>query len=351
MHMAVGYAPDMANCHCLIGEIAICQNEYAMAITAFKQALLLYQDAKSLYGPVQIHYRLGRTYLAYKNYAKALQCFQESLKALAKIESAILLQPAVRFFPLLSGLEEACADSSAFRALCQQIQIEDPRFKAFLTQWYLESTDIKRMHEPFAQDEFKILEDDWTWYDPFDDCSYKMRDALTIYAVNGRDLWYINKSAPRLMRDLSIEVSDLIVQVMSEQASDDRPAAGGLLLWLDDQNYLWLQCGRFGSRDIAFGGCSGNKDIVVGRGRLPREKSSEHVFLRMEYTGGKVKAFCSADNEQWFSIGCTTFLVESGMQVGVHAIGNIDRTIYHGAYPDGVAIRFTSFQLWGGKGS
>jgi hypothetical protein len=33
------------------------------------------------------------------------------------------------------------------------------------------------------------------------------------------------------------------------------------------------------------------------------------------------------------------------VQVGVHAIGMIDRTIYHGAYPDGTAIRFTSFKV------
>jgi hypothetical protein len=30
----------------------------------------------------------------------------------------------------------------------------------------------------------------------------------------------------------------------------------------------------------------------------------------------------------------------------VHAIGNIDRTIYPGAYPEGTAIRFEAFQAW-----
>jgi hypothetical protein len=30
----------------------------------------------------------------------------------------------------------------------------------------------------------------------------------------------------------------------------------------------------------------------------------------------------------------------------VHAIGWIDRTIYHGAYPEGTVIRFESFDLW-----
>jgi hypothetical protein len=33
--------------------------------------------------------------------------------------------------------------------------------------------------------------------------------------------------------------------------------------------------------------------------------------------------------------------------VGLHAIGMIDRTIYPGAYPEGTAIRFECFALWG----
>jgi hypothetical protein len=40
------------------------------------------------------------------------------------------------------------------------------------------------------------------------------------------------------------------------------------------------------------------------------------------------------------------FPVEDPLQVGLHAIGHIDRSVYHGAYPDGTAIRFESFQLW-----
>jgi hypothetical protein len=34
------------------------------------------------------------------------------------------------------------------------------------------------------------------------------------------------------------------------------------------------------------------------------------------------------------------------VEVGVHAIGMIDRTIYPGAYPEGTAIRFERFDLW-----
>jgi hypothetical protein len=38
--------------------------------------------------------------------------------------------------------------------------------------------------------------------------------------------------------------------------------------------------------------------------------------------------------------------VEDPVQIGVYAIGDIDRTIYPGAYPDGTAIRFESFEIW-----
>jgi hypothetical protein len=40
------------------------------------------------------------------------------------------------------------------------------------------------------------------------------------------------------------------------------------------------------------------------------------------------------------------FPARAGEQVGVHAIGLIDRTIYHGAFPEGSAICFRSFALW-----
>ena len=59
-----------------------------------------------------------------------------------------------------------------------------------------------------------------------------------------------------------------------------------------------------------------------------------------------MQGFCSADGEQWYSVGYVSFPVTDPLQVGMHAIGNIDRIIYPGAYPEGTAIRFESFQLW-----
>ena len=122
----------------------------------------------------------------------------------------------------------------------------------------------------------------------------------------------------------------------------DKPSIGGILLWKDKQNYLRLDRGTRGTYEINFSGCIANKDVIIGRGRLPFER----VFLRMERHGGRVKALCSADGAGWFTVGGVEFPVEDPVEVGLHAIGNIDRTIYHGAYPEGTAIRFEAFEMW-----
>jgi hypothetical protein len=197
-----------------------------------------------------------------------------------------------------------------------------------------------------------VGETEWVWTDPFGDCSYSRDDdVLTLNAANGRHLWYVNLSAPRLTRPLPADITHPVIQTTCEPALDDRPAIGGLLLWKDKENYLWLSIGRFGRRDVAFGGCLDNRDLVIGRGRLPEGSEpgwamGEPVTLRFEVTGDRVDALCTLDEETWFSVGHATFPFDETVQAGIHAIGMIDRAIYHGAYPDGTAIRFTSFKLW-----
>ena len=81
-----------------------------------------------------------------------------------------------------------------------------------------------------------------------------------------------------------------------------------------------------------------------GRGRGGRWVRRSRCGWRP--TGDRVQAFCSLDGEKWYPVGHTTFPMDDEVQVGVHAIGMIDRAIYHGAYPEGTAIRFTSFRTW-----
>ena len=70
------------------------------------------------------------------------------------------------------------------------------------------------------------------------------------------------------------------------------------------------------------------------------------VASRVERLGPRVHALCSADGEDWFTVGQVEFPVEGPVEVGPYAIGSIDRLIYPGAYPEGTAIRFERFELW-----
>jgi hypothetical protein len=138
---------------------------------------------------------------------------------------------------------------------------------------------------------------------------------------------------------------NLIIQTICVHARQDRPAIGGLLLWKDKKNYLCLDLGRRGDREISFQGCLDNQDIILGRGLLPMDEDGE-IYLRLERTGEGVSAFCSRNGENWYTVGFCYFQIKDPVQVGLHAIGMIPREIYCGAYPNGTAIRFGSFYLW-----
>src|SRR5205085_1681716 len=107
------------------------------------------------------------------------------------------------------------------------------------------------------------------------DCAFLTRGGLEVHAANGRDLWWGNRSAPRLLRDVS---GQFAVQTASVPASTDRHAIGGLLLWKDERTFLRLERGARGAHEIWFSACIEDEQHVVGRGRLP----SERIFLRLE---------------------------------------------------------------------
>jgi hypothetical protein len=179
----------------------------------------------------------------------------------------------------------------------------------------------------------------WTWQDPFGDCSWELQNGLVIRAANGRDLGDINLSAPRLLRPAG---GDEFAAEAVCSPVPKRPAIGGLLLWKDPENILRLERGAAGPHEIWFRGRFGNEDVELGRGRLP----SERIVLRLERTGGRVIALCSAEGQSWFTLGHTGFPVEDPVQVGLYAIGRFDRLVYPGAHPEGTAIRFEQFSLW-----
>ena len=310
---------EQAWAYITIGNFFLCQGSPEKATDAFRKAHELG------WVRTEVSLSLGQGYLAAGKQQEALQIFQE-------------IMPSA---DTLSGLEEAYDNPEAFLAFCHRFREEHPEVnESLFVQWYLEPTEAFDFPENLFHDEFnESLQSDWTWQDPFDDCSYVVQNGLEIHAANGRDLWHINLSAPRILRSVS---GDFAAQTVCVPVSEEKPAIGGFLLWKDKENFLRLDKGTRGACEISFMGCIGNKDVIIGRGRLP----SERVYLRIERFDNKVNALCSADGEEWFTVGNVGFPVEDPVEVGLHAIGNIDRTIYHGAYPEGTAIRFESFQLW-----
>jgi tetratricopeptide (TPR) repeat protein len=331
----------------VLGTVQLCQGALAAAANTLQKA---YQAAREvgLAGSV-LPSVLGRVHLAQGQSRKARREFQEAVTA-ARDPCTLAL--------VLSGLEDACPNAEAFRGFCRRFREEhagtEGRSRSDLAQfvqWFLEPTAPGRgtNSSPALHDEFSgAALSGWVWQDPFGDGSFTVGNGLVIRAANGRDLWEMNVSAPRLLQPAS---EWRAVQTICVPDSAEQPAIGGLLLWKDREHFLRLDRGTRGGGEISFQGSVGcRKYLIVGRGRLPVER----VFLRLERRGRHVRGLCSADGRHWFAVGQAAFPVEDpgthaqrGCAVGLHAIGNIDRTIYHGAFPEGTATRFESFQMWG----
>jgi len=321
------------------GTVALCQGDWQEALDVFDKGCKLAQELGQPFDDAL--FKLGQAYacLAQEKHEQASRLFEMAIHLLEPSHWA----DATGLWFLLAGLERACADWGRFRGLCQRLRLDHPEApRASSQQWYLVPAMIQTVGEPWVWETFtEPLSPDWVWTDVFGDCSYGVHDGLDICAANGRGMWHINRSAPRVLRQTS---GDFVVQAACVPAMDDRPAIGGLLLWKDKENYLRLARGILGKQEITFGGCVDDEDVGPGRGSL--YEASGHVLLRLGRIGDQVKAFCSADGEQWYAVGQVAFPVQDPVQIGVHAIGDIHRAIYPGAYPEGTAIRFESFQMW-----
>jgi tetratricopeptide (TPR) repeat protein len=350
----------VASADWFLGRIYLCQTDRDQAVNAFETAVQLWRDVP--FAPVKAWATaaLGRAYLAQGNRKAALKHFKQAIKLAgpedlreSAMKPLVVAQRDRPYAPdlALSGLEEAYEDPEAFHAFCRRFHEEHPEIEELpFVQWFLELAEPSAVgaDPPLCDEDFAsisapagALSSDWVWEDPFDDCSYTAQDGLEVHAANGRDLWHMNLSAPRLLRPAS-EGEDFTVQTVCAPAYPDRPAIGGLLLWHDKQNYLRLGIGLRGTYEISFEGCLEDEDVIIGRGRLPADRT----FLRLERVSDRVNALCSADGVAWFTAGHVAFPMQGPLQVGLHAIGSIDRTVYPGAYPDGTAIRFASFTLW-----
>ena len=94
-----------------------------------------------------------------------------------------------------------------------------------------------------------------------------------------------------------------------------------------------------------FYGYINKEERMVGRGLLPASDGNE-TYLRLERSEDEFTSYCSIDGENWFTCGKMILPLEDPVQVGIHAIGMIDRTIYCGEYKEGAATLFHNFRIW-----
>ena len=319
-----------------LGTALCCLGDSSQGVQFFNKALQLYEQISEQWAAAEIAL-IGRGFLALRQAEKAEPLFRQVLRLLPPDPQG----QGLFFLKALSGLEQALDDNSAFLAFCRELREKRPQLKGSrFQQWHLAGAEPLRFSREVGHDDFQdILSPEWEWHDPFSDCTYNVGDGLEIRAANGRDLWYINTSAPRISRPVS---GDFVIQTVCAPALTDRPAIGGLYLWQDRKNFLHLEQGSFGRHELTFKGCLDAEDFVFGRGRL----AADDYCLRLERTGERFRALCRAGEGEWFTVGQVEFPVSGPVEAGLFAGGWIDRSYYHGAFPDGAAMRFESFQMW-----
>ena len=261
---------------------------------------------------------------------------------------------------VLDALEAAFADED-FRVLCRQLSDDLPEQRRpvgptvpsarELSQWHFAPAQPCEVGALVLHDDFSgPLTPEWIWADPFGDCTLELEDGLTIRAANGRGLGGVNWSAPRLL--LTVD-GDFAAQVTCMPAPRDQlqvraAAVGGLLLATEDRDGVVVGYGWAGEGTVAFGGSlagEAGREGIIGRGRFP-PPCPEELSLRLERAGGRIRALCSVDGRQWFTVGQIAAPLPTTVQVGLCAIGNIDRLLNPGPFPEGAAMSFTSFDLW-----
>jgi class 3 adenylate cyclase/tetratricopeptide (TPR) repeat protein len=358
----VGIQRDMSRCYLLLGRVLLAQRRWGEALEAFQKGARLRQESSAQRSVSDVPQLRGRLALARGERREALAQFQEMMGHTRGAASTLA--------DTLSGLEAAWADREAFTAFCRRFREEQPDAGTpTFTQWFLEPAEVETrfgaaptMSEAFAGS----LAPDWNWVDPGGDGRYVVGEALVLHAANGRDLEHLNFTAPRLLRsivgDFAAQTICAAVTGVAGPADERKPAIGGLLLWKDTTNFLRLEQGTRGEHEITFSGCVGDRDVIIGRGCLEAGPAASppasethtqspptlaaRVFLRLERRDGHVRALCSADGAHWLTVGQVDFAAADPLEVGLHAIGTIDRSIYLGAHREGTAIRFESFRLW-----
>ncbi len=265
----------------------------------------------------------------------ALRCFMTALEATLPFRLPPAFSVTVDLAYLLS-LVDRCGDGDAYRIACDRVAARRPEAQNMLAQWHLVPAEPRTLPRLATVDTVA-----WSWNDPFGDCARGEDGGIVLGAVPGRGLRGSNLSAPRLQTMVS---GAFALQARCSPGSRDRPAVGGLVVWKDERTYLRLDIGSMSPGTVLFGGCIENRDMAFGRGRI----ESDDVCLRLERVGSSIRALCSVDGGEWFSVGEVGFPVDDPLQACLFVDGAIRPEIYPRSFCNGSAIQFTEVELSAG---
>ena len=327
--------------HKNIGIVLHCLGKKQEALQSIYIGYRLLQEVEVEYDPAHGKVQIGQALLMVGEIQEAVEMLKEGLDILKKPTINPTHDQVPLFVRALSSLAEGLNDDGKFREFCLEFLRKHPDAAGTpFRQWYLETAEPFSPAELTFTDTFRSsLSTGWSWRDPLGASAYSIDRGFEIRADNGGELWRNNVSSPRLMRPVS---GIFAAQTVCRPALEDRPSIGGIVLWKDRKNFLAITKGARGRNEITFCGCLKAKDLIVGRGRL----SAETLYLRLERKNGLVRALCSTDGASWWTVGQVEFSASDPVEIGLFAVGKIERYLYPGAFPEGSAIRFDEFRLY-----
>lgn len=330
-------SPGWAYWH--MGRVAHASRAWDEALQWFEKAAVAFSSVDAPSRRAMMMYYVAATQLHKGEQAMAVRTFED---AAALAGPKVLAESPLSLVLALTAIESASGDTGAFEAFCRKWQAEIPL--TALSQWSLEPAEISAAQWPLLEGGGFATEPEgpWTWVDSLGGSTHRTNGDLCMGAANGRGLWQNNASAPRLLRLVDGECA---WQGVCISGSKGQPAIGGLVLWRGRKDFVSVTWGFGGPGGILLSGYVHAEPLVVGRGWLPN--AEQQVHLRMEHSAGRVRALCSPDGEQWYQVGETDWDNGTPVQIGLCAIGDIDRLVYPGSFPGGAAITFRDVRVWG----
>jgi class 3 adenylate cyclase/tetratricopeptide (TPR) repeat protein len=321
------------------GRVAHASGAWDEAQQWFRKAATMFEPANAPAQSAMMMYHIAAAQLHKGEQSAAVRTFAEAAD-LAGPET--LAQNPLSLALVLTAIEAASGRTDAFETFCREWQEKLPR--GTLGQWSLQPAGNRATDWSGIEGEGLDIrpEGPWTWVDPLGGSTYHADGDLIVQAANGRGLWDSNLSAPRLLRLVD---GDCAWQAVCAAETKGYPAIGGLVLWHSGKDFMNVTWGFGGPGGVVFRGYVRNEQLVVGRGWLA--DAEEQIHLRMERRAGRVRALCSPDGEQWYQVGEAGWDVDGPVQIGLHAIGDMDRLVYPGSFAEGTAIAFRDVRVWG----